>query len=46
MARSRQRAIRDLGLAVRRAFNESDDFEALLIALYDGLSPNDDGAPF
>jgi hypothetical protein len=35
----RAHAIRKLGLTVRFAFNISDDFEALLTALYDGLTP-------
>jgi hypothetical protein len=35
----RAAAIRKLGLTVRFAFNISDDFEALLTALYDGLTP-------
>lgn len=38
----RQAAIRQLGLVVRRAFNESEDFEALLTAVYHGLRPNED----
>lgn len=35
----RARAIRELGLAVRAAFNASDDFEPLLAAVVDGLAP-------
>ncbi|MDE3038936.1 MAG: hypothetical protein KGJ21_10880 [Pseudomonadota bacterium] len=31
-------AVRALGLAARRAFNESEDFEPLLRALADGLA--------
>lgn len=38
----RQAAIRELGLAVRQAFNQSEDFEALLAAVVDGLRPKDD----
>lgn len=34
--REREQAIRQLGLAVREAFNASDDFEALLAAVIDG----------
>jgi len=42
----RAQAIRNLGLAVRDAFNSSDDFERLLIAFYWALSPNDPEPPF
>ena len=42
---ARSQAIRELGLAVRDAFNVSEDFEALLVAVFDGLSPKD-AAPF
>lgn len=42
----RARAIADLGLTVREAFNASDDFEPLLLALYTGLAPRDDSKPF
>lgn len=35
----RAAAIRKLGLTIRFAFSISDDFEALLTALYDGLTP-------
>lgn len=38
----RRQAIQMLGLAIRRAFNESDDFEPLLLAVLDGLSPKDE----
>jgi hypothetical protein len=38
----RQQAIQRLGLAVRAAFNQSEDFEALLIAVFVSLSQNDD----
>lgn len=37
----RQEAIRQLGLICRDAFNRSDEFEALLTAIFDGLSPKD-----
>lgn len=37
----RAQAIQMLGLAVRDAFNKSNDFEALLDALVDGLHPKD-----
>ncbi len=36
-----RRAIRELGLVVREAFNQSEDFEALLTAVFDGLSSKD-----
>ena len=35
-------AIAELGLIVREAFNASEDFEALLIALLDGLLPREE----
>lgn len=38
----RAQAIQFLGLAVREAFNNSDDFEALLGAVVDGLRPRDE----
>ena len=38
----RTQAIQHLGLVVRDAFNSSDDFEALLSAVVDGLRPKDD----
>ena len=38
----RSRAILEMGLVVRDAFNRSDDFEALLAAVVDGLRPRDD----
>ena len=37
----RQQAILKLGLTLREAFSNSDDFETLLHALVDGLSPKD-----
>ena len=37
----RAQAIQRLGLEVRRAFDVSDDFEALLAAIVDGLRPNE-----
>lgn len=39
--KQRQQAIRNLGLAVRSAFSSSEDFEPLLVAVFDGLSPKD-----
>jgi hypothetical protein len=38
MRLGRAQAIQRLGLAVREAFNSSDDFETLLTALVDGLT--------
>lgn len=38
-AGKRAAAIRELGVVVRDAFQQSDDFEALLTAVVDGLSP-------
>jgi hypothetical protein len=38
----RDQAILKLGLVVREAFSKSDDFEALLTALVDGLHRKDD----
>lgn len=38
----RQQAIQRLGLTIRDAFNKSEDFEPLLIAVVDGLRPKDD----
>lgn len=40
--RKRAEAIHDLGMVVRAAFNASEDFEALLTAVYHGLAPNAD----
>ncbi len=37
----RQQAVLQLGLAVRHAFSVSDNFEALLRAIVDGLRPRD-----
>lgn len=45
-AEKRRAAIRELGLIVRRVFAESDDFEPLLTALVDCLSPRDDWPRF
>jgi hypothetical protein len=45
MRQRRAQAIARLGLAVRVAFNESDDFEALLGALVGGLR-QDNERPF
>ena len=38
----RAQAIQFLGETVREAFNKSNDFEALLAAVVDGLRPKDD----
>lgn len=40
-AQKRSEAIRKLGLVCRDALNQSDDFEALLTAILDGLSPKE-----
>jgi len=37
----RAQAIRKMGLTVREAFNQSQDFEPLLGAVVDGLRPRD-----
>ena len=37
----RSQAIQQLGIVIRAAFNQSEDFEALLGAVVDGLRPND-----
>lgn len=37
----RQEAIHKLGLLIRDAFNSSEDFEPLLVALHDGLNPEE-----
>lgn len=42
----RAAAIRALGLTLREAFNQSDDFETLLAALVSGLSARDDAPLF
>lgn len=42
----RQQAILKLGLTVREAFNNSDDFEALLGAIINGARPRDYEQPF
>jgi hypothetical protein len=42
----RAQAIAALGLAVRQAFNETDDFEPLLVAIVDGLRPRPEERPF
>jgi len=41
----RRQAIRDLGLVCRECFNSTDDFEPLLVAIFDGLQQKD-SAPF
>lgn len=46
MRERRDKAIKDLGLVARNAFNMSEDFEALLAALADGLNPKDDTPRF
>ena len=38
----REQAILQMGLAVRDAFNRSEDFEALLAAVVEGLRPKED----
>lgn len=43
--KERAQAIHDLGLAVRESFNSTEDFEPLLIAVFDGLSQKD-ATPF
>lgn len=45
IAQHRSDAIRSLGLAVRHAFNSSEDFEPLLLAVFDGLQTKD-ATPF
>lgn len=40
--KQRTQAIHELGLAVRHAFAESEDFEPLLAAVADGLKPRDE----
>jgi hypothetical protein len=42
----RERAIRSMGFIVRAAFNESENFEVLLIAVVDGLRPRPDEQAF
>jgi hypothetical protein len=42
LRKERQRAIRKMGLAVREAFDSSEDFEPLLAAVLDGLAPKDE----
>lgn len=42
----RSQAILKLGLTVRYAFAQSDDFEALLTAVLDGLNPRSDSSRF
>lgn len=41
-ALQRTQAIQHLGLIVRNAFELSDDYEALLAAIVDGLRPRDE----
>ena len=42
----RAQAIHELGLRVREAFNQSNHFELLLVAIVDGLRPLPDEPPF
>lgn len=42
----RAEAIRELGLTCRHAFNVSDDFEAILTAVVNGLAIKDVEPPF
>jgi len=42
MAAKRQEAIRAMGVIVRDAFQSSEDFEALLAAVVDGLRPREE----
>lgn len=42
LQKQRQRAIREMGLTVRDSFNRSEDFEPLLTAVLDGLSPREE----
>lgn len=37
----RAQAILRLGLAIREAFNSSDEFEVLILEILDGVSPED-----
>jgi hypothetical protein len=46
LRKERRQAIRKLGLTVRDAFNQSEDFEALLAAIADGARPHDYRPPF
>ena len=41
----RKQAIAKLGLDLREALNHTNDFEAILRAMYEGIYPKDD-APF
>lgn len=38
----RAQAILKLGLTIREAFNKTDNFEPLLVAIVDGLRPRDE----
>jgi len=42
IAEKRDEAIKKLGIICRDAFNSSEDFEALLAAICDGLHPHDE----
>jgi hypothetical protein len=46
LRKERARAIRQMGLAVREAFDRSEDFEPLLLAVLDGLAPRDEHPRF
>lgn len=41
MHKERDKAIKHMGIVCRDAFNKTDDFEPLLVAIFDGLSPKD-----
>lgn len=41
MREKRAEAIRNMGLAIRHAFNSSEDFEPLLTAIVDSLNPRE-----
>ena len=40
-AEHRREAIAQLGLILKKALNQSDDYEPILAAVVDGLRPND-----
>lgn len=46
MSAQREQAIQFLGLTVRAAFNGTENFEPLLLAIVDGLRPRPDEQPF
>jgi len=41
LKKERARAIRQMGMMVRDCFNQSEDFEPMLAAVLDGLSPHE-----